>query len=171
MSLRPTRKTRLDGFDLKILSALADQGRLTKTDLAERAGLSATPCVVRMGRLEKDGYIRTYHADIDLERLAGLKPFWIRLRHMTRDPVTEGRLRELIAACPFVLVADTLDLSKETGTEWNLNLVATDPDHLDALLSPFREAGFVPDIRAVSRRLLPPLPLRLGAMLKALSGD
>ncbi|MFN3228376.1 MAG: Lrp/AsnC family transcriptional regulator [Asticcacaulis sp.] len=169
MTLRPSRKIRLDGFDLKILSALAERGRMSKTELAEQAGLSATPCVVRMGRLEKDSYIRAYHADIDLERLAGLKPFWIRLRHVERAPVTEGRLRELIAACPFVLMADAIEHDLETTPLWLLLITATGPEQLETLLEPFRAAGFVPEIATVSRRLLPPLPLRLGAMLKALT--
>ena len=59
----------LDSVDLKILSALQKEGRLTKLALAERVNLSPTPCWERLKRLEKAGIIRAYHADIDLAKL------------------------------------------------------------------------------------------------------
>ena len=44
----------VDGFDLKILSALQDDGRLTNQQLADVAGLSASQCSRRRMRLEED---------------------------------------------------------------------------------------------------------------------
>ncbi|MGH6947473.1 MAG: Lrp/AsnC family transcriptional regulator [Kiloniellales bacterium] len=61
---------RLDAIDLKILAALQGEGRMTKAALAERVSLSPTPCWERLRRLEKAGYIRGYHAEIALEKLA-----------------------------------------------------------------------------------------------------
>ncbi len=66
------RDARPDAIDLKILTVLQDEGRLTKTALAERVGLSPTPCWERLRRLEQAGYIRGYRADIALEKLAPL---------------------------------------------------------------------------------------------------
>ena len=43
--------TELDRIDLKILDALQAQGRLSMTELAERVGLSASPCTERVRRL------------------------------------------------------------------------------------------------------------------------
>lgn len=59
----------LDKIDRKILAVLADDGRITVTDLAKKAGLSKTPCQNRMRRLEKEGYILGYGAVLDPERL------------------------------------------------------------------------------------------------------
>ena len=60
---------RLDRFDLKILSALQADGRITNLKLADLIGLSATPCLQRVRRLEAAGYIRAYGAEIDAGRL------------------------------------------------------------------------------------------------------
>lgn len=66
------RDARPDAIDLKILAILQREGRLTKTALAERVGLSPTPCWERLRRLEKAGYIRGYRAEIALEKLVPL---------------------------------------------------------------------------------------------------
>jgi len=60
---------RLDARDLDILRVLADEGRITKADLATRVGLSASPCWERLRRLEKAGLIEGYHARISLKKL------------------------------------------------------------------------------------------------------
>ncbi len=59
----------IDAFDLKILSALQDDGRLTNQELAELAGLSASQCSRRRMRLEEDKVIAGYHADLSSEAL------------------------------------------------------------------------------------------------------
>ncbi len=59
----------LDSVDLKILSTLQKEGRITKVALAEKVNLSPTPCWERLKRLEKAGIIRAYHAEIDLAKL------------------------------------------------------------------------------------------------------
>lgn len=55
----------MDKFDKKILSELQADGRLTVTELAERVGLSLSPCHRRLRALEDAGVIRGYHADLD----------------------------------------------------------------------------------------------------------
>jgi DNA-binding Lrp family transcriptional regulator len=51
------------------LADLQDQGRMTNVDLAKRAGISAPPCLRRVRALEKSGFIRGYHADLNSEAL------------------------------------------------------------------------------------------------------
>lgn len=63
------RRVKLDAIDLRILSDLQDQGRMTNVELAERAGISAPPCLRRVRALEEAGFVRGYHADIDPEKL------------------------------------------------------------------------------------------------------
>jgi len=52
--------TQLNEIDKKILSVLQSEGRLPIVDLADRVGLSATPCQRRMKRLEKENVITHY---------------------------------------------------------------------------------------------------------------
>jgi Lrp/AsnC family transcriptional regulator of ectoine degradation len=60
---------KLDARDIAILRVLSTEGRIAKTALAERVGLSPTPCWDRMRRLEKAGLIEGYRADISLKKL------------------------------------------------------------------------------------------------------
>ncbi len=60
---------KLDQRDIAILRVLATEGRISKTDLADRVGLSATPCWERLRRLEKAGLIEGYRAEIALKKL------------------------------------------------------------------------------------------------------
>jgi DNA-binding Lrp family transcriptional regulator len=62
-------RAKLDRIDRRILNDLQDSGRMTNVELAERAGISAPPCLRRVRALEEGGIIRGYHADVDAERL------------------------------------------------------------------------------------------------------
>lgn len=59
----------LDALDSKILAVLQEDGRLSNVDLAERVGLSPSPCLRRVKRLEEEGYIAGYKARVDRRRL------------------------------------------------------------------------------------------------------
>ena len=66
----------LDRFDRRILSALAQNGRLTITDLAQDIGLSKSPTQARLRRLEQSGVFKGYRALLDpiqlgLDHVAG----------------------------------------------------------------------------------------------------
>jgi DNA-binding Lrp family transcriptional regulator len=56
---------KLDSIDLRILSELQNNGRITNVELSRRAKITAPPCLRRMRALEKAGYIKGYHADLD----------------------------------------------------------------------------------------------------------
>ena len=58
-------KVKLDRIDRKILNDLQERGRMTNVELAERAGISAPPCLRRVRALEEAGVIKGYHAEID----------------------------------------------------------------------------------------------------------
>jgi DNA-binding Lrp family transcriptional regulator len=61
----------LDRIDRRILATLANDGRISWRDLAERIGLSLTPTLRRIRRLEEDGFIKGYSARFDEVRLGG----------------------------------------------------------------------------------------------------
>ena len=62
-------RVKLDRIDRRILSDLQEHGRMTNVELAKRAGISAPPCLRRVRALEKAGFIRGYHADLNAEAL------------------------------------------------------------------------------------------------------
>ncbi|MGY8873682.1 MAG: Lrp/AsnC family transcriptional regulator [Gammaproteobacteria bacterium] len=57
----------IDNFDHKILKLLQGDGRMTITELSNKIGLSKTPCLKRIKKLEAAGYIKGYTAIIDHE--------------------------------------------------------------------------------------------------------
>ncbi len=57
----------MDEFDIKLLKALQEDGRLTNNELAERIGLSASQCSRRRVALEESGVIESYHAVLSAE--------------------------------------------------------------------------------------------------------
>jgi len=65
--------TRLDRIDIHILSHLQRNGRATNVDLADAVGLSPSPCLIRVKRLEKAGYVTGYGAHVQLEKLGDLQ--------------------------------------------------------------------------------------------------
>ena len=69
MKPRGSGTIRLDRLDLKILATLQTAGRVSNLELAETVGLSATPCMQRVRRLEAAGYIRGYGAQLDIDRI------------------------------------------------------------------------------------------------------
>ena len=60
---------RLDQIDLRILACLQADARVTNQELADAVGLSPSPCLQRVKRLEKAGIINSYHASIDLAKV------------------------------------------------------------------------------------------------------
>jgi Lrp/AsnC family leucine-responsive transcriptional regulator len=60
---------KLDRIDQNILRILQEDGRISNVELARRVNLSPTPCLERVRRLERDGYIRQYVALLDPDML------------------------------------------------------------------------------------------------------
>lgn len=82
------KKFSLDAIDIRILSAVQEHGKLSKTKLAEIVNLSPTPCWARLNRLEAAGFIRGYHAEIALDRIGDFTRVIVTLsltNHRKRD--------------------------------------------------------------------------------------
>jgi DNA-binding Lrp family transcriptional regulator len=60
---------RLDRIDINILTQLQKNGRMTNVKLADAVGLSASPCLQRVKRLERCGFIQNYKAFLNLSKI------------------------------------------------------------------------------------------------------
>lgn len=93
----------LDRIDRQILRILQRDGRISNVDLAKAVYLSPTPCLERVRRLEREGYIEGYSARLNPRKLgAGM----ILLVELTLDRTTPdmfARFHETIAAIPEVM--------------------------------------------------------------------
>ena len=59
----------LDSYDRQILRAMQENGRLSISDLSDEVGLSKTPCLTRLRRLEAQGYIQRYKGVLDATKI------------------------------------------------------------------------------------------------------
>jgi len=62
-------KPDLDTIDSRIVAELQSDGRLSNVELADKVGLSPSPCLRRVKRLERDGYIEGYRAALRRDRV------------------------------------------------------------------------------------------------------
>lgn len=78
-------ETELDDIDRRILGALQADGRITNQELANRVGLSPSPCLRRVRALEQAGVISGYVALIDPERVGLAVTAFVRVRLDQQD--------------------------------------------------------------------------------------
>ena len=85
--------SKLGRIDLNILRILQKDGRISYTDLAKKVGLSVTPCIERVKRLERENYILNYGARVSAQKLnQSLVVFvQIRLNHTSQKNFEEFR--------------------------------------------------------------------------------
>ncbi|WGF89369.1 Lrp/AsnC family transcriptional regulator [Marinivivus vitaminiproducens] len=109
--------TQLDRIDRRILRALQRDGRLSNVELADEVGLSPSPCLRRVRRLEQEGVIRSYRAVLDREALGlGLTVFVeIRVGRHSRANAAElqAALLELPEVVACHMVSGTADFLAE----------------------------------------------------------
>ncbi len=60
---------KLDRIDIKILHELQKNGRITNVELAELVNLSPSPCLMRVKKLQAEGFIAGYSAQINIVKL------------------------------------------------------------------------------------------------------
>jgi Lrp/AsnC family transcriptional regulator, leucine-responsive regulatory protein len=109
----------LDPIDQKIVATLQENGRLTNVELADRIGLSPSPCLRRVKRLESGGYIQAYRAILDRKRVGlGLTVFvGVKIEAHANDKAVA--FQEAITAMPETvschLVAGDIDYLLEVA--------------------------------------------------------
>lgn len=98
----------LDGFDLKILAALQEDGRLGNGELALRVNLSASQCSRRRIRLEEQGVVRGYRAELDPARLGLGVTVFVRVTLSAHSRDNSRRFARLVQDLDCVLEAHSL---------------------------------------------------------------
>jgi Transcriptional regulators len=101
-------RAELDRIDLLLLAELQRNGRLTNTELAERVHLSASACLRRVQRLERDQVIVGYRAEVDPEQVGlGLRAF-VRVQLRQHDPGTVAAFATFVNAWDEVVACHAL---------------------------------------------------------------
>ncbi len=81
----------LDQIDKNILRVIQREGRIPIVELAERVNITKSPCLIRLRKLEKDGFIRGYRADIDPHKVeqSHLVYVQVKLKNTSRKKLNE----------------------------------------------------------------------------------
>jgi DNA-binding Lrp family transcriptional regulator len=98
----------LDKLDLRLLEELQQDGRLTNNELGDRIALSPSQCSRRRTRLEAEGYIRGYQANLDRQKLGLDMLVVISVTLATHNRDNARRFSQLINGLPEVLEAYAL---------------------------------------------------------------
>ena len=122
---------KLDRYDQQILEILQTDGRIANQDLADRIGLSPSPCLRRVRALEESGLIVGYRALLDAKKL-GLS--LIALVHISMDRHTPERFANFEASVS--IRPEVLECLLITGqdADYQIKVAVRDMDHYQALL-------------------------------------
>ncbi|MBV1788341.1 Lrp/AsnC family transcriptional regulator [Marinobacterium sp. D7] len=115
---------KLDRVDVGILARLQRDGRLTNAKLATELSLSETPCWRRLKRLEEEGYIESYQANLDRRKLGFGVMAFVQLSCVEHDEHTTRAFEDIIRHSDNVLACHNT-----TGeADFLLQVVARDLD-------------------------------------------
>lgn len=107
----------LDSTDRRILAALQDDARLTNVDLAERVGLSPSPCLRRVKRLEASNVVQSYRAVLDREAVGFGLTVFVEIKVERHSRENAQALQQSLASMPEVvschMVSGTADFLAE----------------------------------------------------------
>jgi len=119
----------MDDKDRKILSLLQNNAMLTASEVAERIGLTTTPCWRRIQRLDREGYIRARVALLDRDKMnVGVSVFVsVRTSRHTKDWL--DNFRRTIAKIPEIVEAHRLSGS----IDYLLRVVVPDIEGYDSV--------------------------------------
>ena len=121
----------LDRYDRQILEILQTDGRIANQDLADRIGLSPSPCLRRVRALEESGLILGYRAVLDARKL-GLT--LVALVYISMDLHTPERFANFETS--VALLPEVLECLLITGqdADYQLKVAVRDMDHYQFLL-------------------------------------
>ena len=121
----------LDRYDIRILETLQQDGRISNQDLADRIGLSPSPCLRRLRVLEEAGLVMGYHATLDPKKL-GLT--LTALIHISMDQHTPERFANFEARVTEIPEVQECLLITGQEADYQLKVVVRDMDAYQELL-------------------------------------
>lgn len=103
MRKRTSAERVLDKVDLKILQYLQNNGRISLTELAEKVGLSTTPCTERVRRLEREGVIEGYYARLNPQMLNANLLVFVEIKLSAKSGDIFDAFRREVQSIPEIL--------------------------------------------------------------------
>jgi Lrp/AsnC family transcriptional regulator, leucine-responsive regulatory protein len=120
----------LDATDRRILGALQRNGRLPNVELADQVGLSPSPCLRRVKRLEQDGVIAGYRAVLDRQKLGIGMTVFVELKVDQHSDRTAAAISKALNAAPEIISAHIVSGS----ADFLLEVAVADLAHYERLM-------------------------------------
>lgn len=121
---------KLDQIDLKILDVVQRDGRITKLALADKVGLSPTPCWMRLRKLEKAGIVSGYHAKVAMRAVAPVATVLMEVTLASHRQADFDRFERVIRDVPEIVAC----WSVGGGVDYLLKVMARDIDAYQRLV-------------------------------------
>ncbi len=122
--------TALDWMDFKILAKLQREGRASNVEVADAVGLSPSPCLARIKRLQKIGIITGYGANLSLAMLGKYITIFVEItidrhhrRHLQRFEDVAEQMAEVLEC-----------YNVSGGYDYLVKIIARDTDHFQTVM-------------------------------------
>lgn len=128
---------KLDDRDIRILSILSREGRISKAELAKRVNLTPTPCWERLKRLEAAGIISGYRAEISLKQITPHVVIFVTVELESHRSESFQSFERAVGECDEIIACWALG----GGFDYLLQVVARDIDSYQRLIDTLLEGG------------------------------
>ncbi|MEM9879346.1 MAG: Lrp/AsnC ligand binding domain-containing protein [Pseudomonadota bacterium] len=98
----------IDHYDLRILQELQKDGRISVVELAQRIHLSKSPCLKRLRRLERGGFIRGYRAELDPDKVTQSYLVYVQVKLETTKSEQLEAFNAAVKSVPQILACHML---------------------------------------------------------------
>ena len=139
---------KLDEIDLRILRAMQGDGKLTIAEIAERVGLSQSPCSRRIAKLESDGIIRGRQTLLDAKKLGYGTLIIVRIKLQTHDTKMLEAFKKAVRGIPEIQIA----LLVLGDFDYYLRIMVRDIEHYQQLLQ--RKLVSLPGVREMQSSVI-----------------
>jgi len=132
----------MDRIDRHILEVLQKEGRLSTAELSERVGLSPSPCARRLKRLEDEGYIEDYQANLNKARVGISMNFFVEVSLSNHQEASITSFEQALCDMKEVISAHIVS----GGYDYLLEVVSPDLAGYEAFTRKLHKITSVKDI-------------------------
>ena len=122
--------TNIDEIDVKILSVLQKDAAINVQELADKVGISKTPCWRRLKKLQQEGYIHKQVALLDRKKLGLSMMAYVQVTMLDHEISTLNKFLDFIEDSPFILECNAI----AGNFDYVLKVVVKDTEQLETFL-------------------------------------